>query len=364
MTVDLSFQARTETALTLGLTAAAGTGSIEIQYGSRDDFQFCIAPIIGIGAPAASFQLAALNRAQTYWIRGREVNGDVRGDWNAAKAFTTAPGVPNLPDYAIQIAPAWLVVPRKPSRWYGAYTVAGYSVENLGRPSPAAAWRSVFTDNQILFYVETDGGGIDTVALLDTNLPEGAQMRLIAGPTLASMTGGSAPAFTSEFKNFRASENVPGRRGYHGIIRLAAPIEHRFVGVQIIGAMPPAGLVHVTHAVFGRARVLKNYGDMTDQPFDMSTSERMRDGSPDAVAGFRGRKVDFEIAAMTEAQHEAAFADVAQRVGTSEPVLILPNSKAGAYLHDRLLFGNLTANRQTNSNARFTRALSIDSIIN
>jgi len=116
--------------------------------------------------------------------------------------------------------------------------------------------------------------------------------------------------------------------------------------------------------VFGQARVIKNYADMTDQVLDLGSFDRLRDGTPDAVQGIRMRKVDFSLAAMTETQHETAFADLGQLVGTNEPVLIVPNSKSGPYLHDRLLYGNLTTSRQTNANMRFERQLSCESIIN
>jgi hypothetical protein len=360
----LGFSSATETTLVLSqANAAAGTAGIDWQYATRRDFEFCVAPIFQV-PPDGLVGVGGFNRAQTYWVRAREYFADgSRAAWTEPRGFSTLPGADNYPNYPIQIAPAQIVIPMRPSQWFGT-SFPGYPVANLGRPSPMAAMRQRVNAGLFGFQIETDGSDVDTVALLETNFPEGATVRVIAGSTLAKATGQTAPDFVGPFQNFRASENLPGRRGYHSLIRLAAPIRHRFIGLQIGGALPPADIAHITHAVFGKARVIKNYGDMTDQPFDLSTMERMRDGTPDGVAGFRGRRVDFELAAMTEAQHEAGFADLAQRVGLSEPVFIMPNSKAGAYLHDRLLYGNLTANRQTNSNARFTRSLSIESVIN
>jgi hypothetical protein len=360
----LGFSSATQTSLVLiQQNAAGGTVGIDWQYATRRDFEFCVAPIVQV--PVDTFVgVEGFNRAQTYWIRAREYFADgSRNPWTEPRAFTTLPGADNFPNYPIQISPALIVIPMRPSQWLGN-APAGYPVANLGRPSPMAALRQVPNGGLFGFQIETDGSEVDTVALLETNFPEGAQVRVIAGDTLAKATGQVAPDYVGPFQNFRASENLPGRRGYHCLIRMAVPIRHRFMGLQIGGTLPPVGIAHITHAVFGKARVIKNYGDMTDQPFDLSTMDRMRDGTPDAVAGFRGRRVDFELAAMTEAQHEAGFADLAQRVGLSEPVFIIPNSRPGAYLHDRLLFGNLTANRQTNSNARFTRSLSIESVIN
>lgn len=362
MTVAITLQSRTENTLVLGLTYAGGTQSLQLQYATRFDYQFCIAPIVDFVA-ASTATMQYLNRAQTYWIRGREIIGGVPGAWSEPKAFTTNEGTPNLPNYQIQISPAQIVIPIRPSAWSGYASVPGYPPSNLGLASPMAAWRAQVAVGAICA-IETDGSLIDTIALLETNLPEGAAVRVIGGPTMAHALGSVTPEYYGPFQNFRASENLPGRRGYHALIRSAVPLTHRFLGVQIAGDYPPGGLVHVTHAVFGKMRQIRNYADMTDQPFDLSTSDRMRDGTPDMVPGFRGRRVDFELAGMTESQHEAAFADLALRVGTTDPVLIMPNSKPGAYFHDRMLYGNLTANRQTNSNARFTRSLSIESVIN
>ena len=362
MTVELSQAAIADTTMTLNMTYAGGAGSIDIQYATRRDFQFCIAPVISAAA-AAQVALSGLNKAQTYWIRGREVSsGGDRSDWSQPRAFTTT-GAGSFPLYQIQVQAAQFVLPARPSRWYaGSAPIAGYPVENMGRPTPAAAHRFGYANGTAYFFVETDGSPIDTIALLETNLPEGARMRVIGADTAGAVVSGGSYASASQ--SFRVSAGIAGRRGYHGIIRLPAPITARFLLIEISGENATGGIIHITHAVFGRARIANNYSDMTDDSFDLGTFSRMRDGTPDAVAGFRGRKVNFELPLMLESKHEALFADVAQRVGMTDPIFIIPNSKDGAYLHDRLLFGNLTTNRGTNSNARFTRSFAIESIIN
>jgi hypothetical protein len=362
MTVELSQAAAADTTLTLNMTYAGSPGSIDIQYATRRTFEYCAAPIISVAA-AAQVALTGLNKAGTYWIRGREVSsaGD-RSDWGSPRAFTTT-GAGSYPVIQIQVAPAQIIIPARPSRWYaGSAPVAGYSVDNMGRPTPAAAHRMGYQNGAAYFYVETDGSPIDTIALLETNLPEGARVRIIAADTAAAVVSGGSYASASQ--SFRVSAGISQRRGYHGIIRLPSPITNRFILIEISGETATGGVVHITHAVFGRARVATNYSDMTDTSFDLGTFNRSRDGSPDAVSGFRGRRVDFELPLMVESKHEALFADLAQRVGTTDPIFVIPNSKEGAYLHDRLLYGNLTTNRGTNSNARFTRSLSVESIIN
>lgn len=358
MSVDIGLNDRSETALTLRLGYAGGPATIDLQYCPRRDFQFAPSPVLTIGA-AGAYALNGLNRDQTYWVRGRVAGGR----YGEPRAFATLQGGRNFPDYGIQISAARVIVPAAVGRWYhSGGTVAGFPASNLGRQSPAMAWRAVAQGGGAQFWIESDGSPIDTIALFDTNLPEGAQIRVVGADTLESVTGGGQ--YATAFQPFRASANLGGRRGYHGIVRLPAPQGYRFWRVDIGGQMPPGDLIHVTHAVFGLARTIKNYSDLTEQPFDLGTFERARDGSPDAVAGFRGRRVDFELALMTESQHEAAFADLSQRVGATDPVLIIPNSREGAYFHDRLLYGNLTTNRVSSSNARFTRSLGIESIIN
>lgn len=358
MSVDIGLSARGENYLTFSLGYAGAPGTLDLQYGTRRDFQHCIAPVLTIGAAGAA-TLTGFNRGQTYWMRGR-VPG---GDWSAARAFATLPGPSNFPAYGIQIQPAQIILPVAIGRWYAsAGTQFGYPASNLGRAGPTTAWRAGAQGGAVSFWMESDGSPIDTIALLDTNLPEGARIAVIAADTLDAVTGGGQYATAAQA--FRASPNLAGRRGYHGVVRLPAPVAYRFWRVEISGEMPPLGLVHATHAVFGQARTIKNYSDLSEQPFDLGTFERTRDGNPDAVAGFRGKRVDFELALMTESQHEAAFSDLTQRIGATDPVFIIPNSREGAYRHDRLLYGNLTTNRVTNSNARFTRSLGVESIIN
>jgi hypothetical protein len=60
------------------------------------------------------------------------------------------------------------------------------------------------------------------------------------------------------------------------------------------------------------------------------------------VRGWRGRKVEFPLSWISEAEYEAKWRDLDQLVGTTDPVLALPNPKASRYLNDRIAFGEIT----------------------
>lgn len=340
--------------------ATANLAGFDVQYATRRDFQFCIAPIASTGI--VSGVLGGLNRAQTYWIRGREYYADgSRARWSPPLAITTEQGIGPPDDLAVQIQNAYFVPP-EPILVSVNGGLPGYPAANLTSPSPVAqTWFADAAAKRI--YVETSGGPVDTIALLETNIPDGATVAILHGPTAESVRTGP-PAYQVDHGAFRCSPGLTGRRGYHGLWRLAAPTTNRFFRIDISGTAPAYHLVVATHLVMGLAREAKGYSDMTDQVVDYSSLDRLRDGTPDAVAGFRARRVDFSLAFMEKRMHERLFADLGQRVGLSEPMLIVPNSKPGRYFHDQLLYGNLTLSRQTNSNARFTRSLSVDSIIN
>lgn len=365
MSCTLTITARAATDITLTKTGLTGGATdVEIQYGTREDFQFCIAPIVSAGL-ATPQNITGLNRDQIYYMRGRSVVGAVRGVWGPIVPVATLLGVVPADPTGVAIQPV-LIIPPDP---VAAFTIgalgavnAGYPLSNLKARSPTAAARvQVGAGNTIIINAALSGRRVDTIAVLDTNLPEASTIQVGFGTSLANAEAGVS--YQTAVLPFRASAGIAGRKGYHAFVRLAAAQEYPFASIKIIGA-PPLGLVHLTHAVFGLARVGRNWSDLTDQPFDLGTIERQRDGSPDPVTGYRSRKVDFTVSAMTETQTETQFGDLPQKVGFTDHVLVVTNSKANLYLHDRLLFGTLTQNRGSGSNMRFERQFSVESIIN
>src|SRR3546814_14079108 len=89
--------------------------------------------------------------------------------------------------------------------------------------------------------------------------------------------------------------------------------------------------------------------DKNEVGVDLGSLERLRSGNPNRIRGYRMRRVDFDLAALTEAQYETQYGDLHWRVGGTDPVLIVPNSKSGAFLQDRILYGAITAGRPVNS---------------
>ncbi len=366
MTVALTLNARTQISLVLNTAGiAGGAASLDVQYGTTPNLEFCIAPLINV-ATGATITLPGLNRRQTYYVRARSVVGGVPEAWGAINGFTTQAGAEPAAPTGVLIQPALLMVPIALNQIVSPNVIAGYPAANLVVNSPAAALRCSGTANKFWFWVETSNQAIDTIVVLDTNFSEAATVRIFAGDNVAMVDGtGTPPSYSTSATQFRASASLPGRRGYHTILRLPASIEYRYIMVEVTEPNGlPGNLAHITHAAFGVGRIARNYSDMTDSGMDLSTTERMRDGTLDLVNGFRGRKIDLEVSAMLETQYETTFGDLSQAAGNSTPVFLLSNTRSSPYLHDRMAFGLLTAGRQTNSNMRFTRNFSMESIIN
>ena len=349
----------TETSIKIASTAPGVSGlvSSQLQYGTRADFDYSIAPIFGAAA-AATQTFSKLNRSQTYYFRERGVDaGGLVGPWSNVLAVQTSPGTDPSPGIAaVLIQPALIVVPAYVSEWGASGSMAGYSPAAVGDPSPSTGWRVSAAGTRTLGAV-LGGAQVDTVALLDTNLPEDATWAIRVYDLAGGLTATYGPMA------FRASSGLPGRRGYHGFFRFPAPLAAAGIQIDIAGTVP-GNVVHVTHAIFGLARATRNYSDLGIQPFDLGQLNRQRDGSPIGIPGFRGKRVDFTISALTETQHETAYADLADRVGLDQPVFVVPNSKPGIYLHDRLLYGPLLSTRIGWSRLRAERQFSVESIIN
>lgn len=365
--LTISLSAVTSTSVTFN-TAGRTTGTydrIEAQYSTRSDFSFCLSPIADM-ATAASLALQSLNQGNTYFIRAREkvaADGTV-GPWTAAlQAYTPLATSPDTSPLSIMVRPAIIVVP-EPVTWSASAGNTGRPADNLGTDSPAEqAW---FTPGYL--YFDTGGQPIDTIALLGTNMPAGVNWRVEAFGSAANRAAGTSIVYATGDAQFQASANLPGRQFYNGLIRLPAPrneLYWRIVFTAATGSLPPASMVAAMFGVVGLARTARNIAaDKVESPLDYGALERTRDGIPDRRYGWRGRRVEFEIALLTEAQWETQFADVSRKVGLIDPVLVVPNTRTGAFLHDRILYGPLSTQRaQQPYTPRFTQGFTIDSLI-
>lgn len=361
MPMTLSATAIGETSATLIFGALAGDGTIEVQLATRPDFQFCVCPIFSV-ARQAQYQIQALNQRATYFARcrARRASGAAE-DWSGVTAFRTLDGAArNTAPGAVLIEPALIVTPEPVLDWVSATTVSGFPASNLGVDAPVG-WKSASGGEFDALFARTAGSPVNTIAVLNTNMPENGRLWVQAGPAPDFYLTGQGLINVIFQRPFRASANLPGRPGYHSIFtfpEVAMPFwVFYFMGQK------PGGVLWVEHVILGRNRVTKNHSvDKTESPIPRGSVERQRSGIPDRVAGVPMRKVEFDISMLTEAQYEEAYGDLA--AWENEAVLVVPNSRAGAFLHDRILYGDLKGSRTFNpASPRFTRSFSIESLI-
>ena len=362
MPLTMTLGATTSTSQVLNFAGYLGTDTIRIQYSTNPNFANALAPSYEI-APAASHTMQKLNQASRYYVRARLVHQDGSADsWvGPLTLYTPLGNARDLSVSAVLIEPARIVVPEKMTGISGQDEVAGFPAANVAHDGPTA-WRSSgATSHKLLFALGQVP--IDTIAMLNTNLPEDATITIAASDTLADIPDVPSADFSAAF-TFRASANVPGRPGYHGIFDLGAPRSYRYWNI-FISATCPGGVAEIQHVVAGINRATKNHSvDKNEQPIDFAEFDRTRDGQPVRTDGMRGRRVDFDISMLTQAQYEDIYSDLWYRVGTTEPLLVVPNGKEGAFLHDRILYGVLRTYRASNpASPVYSLALSIESII-
>lgn len=360
--MDLTISNVTATAAQANFANRLAGRNIQIQYATRPDFKLCVAPIISLGSSPASVSHSGFNQATTYYARAREVviATGVEEAWTPVQAFRTSlSSAQSTTPAAVMIEPAMLVTPEPVLEWVGDNEQAGFPAENLGYDAPVA-WRSQHASTHA-FNLRIGGAAIDTVALLMSNAPEAATCNVIGATSQANLT--ASPSF-SNAGSFRASANLPGRPGYHALIRLPSLQSYPWWRV-VISAAPPGGLFHLEHAVIGRNRTTKNHSvDKSEAGMDLGTLERSRSGMPLRSLGHRMRRVDFDLSMLTEAEYETNYADLDWRVGATEPVLCVPNTKANAFLHDRILYGAIRGGKVVNpASPRYTRGFSIESLV-
>lgn len=364
--LTLTLGAITATSVTLNtLTRTAGYDRVDVQVSTRPDFLFVLAPIYPyVGAAAAV--LSALNQGTLYFIRARErveATGAVL-PWTAAlTAYTPVAVAQVTAPLSIMVRPA-IIVPPEPAVWTSANAEVARPADNLSSDAPAEqCWLSGSAAPALDF--DTGGQPIDTVALLGSNAAAATTWQVRSYPTAADRTAGTNVAYNSGAITFHASAGLPGRPAYHGMHRMPVPRAERFWRVTFGGTLPPTNLLAFTYGVVGLARTAKNIAaDKVEAALDYGSVERLRDGTPDRRAGFRGRRVEFEIAVMTEAQWETQFSDLRHRIALSDPVFVLPNTRDGAFLHDRMLYGPMASLRTMQPySPRFSEQFAIESLI-
>lgn len=366
MSTTLTPTGMTTTAVSIAFTNLPGGGTVEIQIADNPMFRGMVSFGSYAATPAA---VNGLNQRGTYYARGRTVTaGGVKAAWGATEGFRTTDGVAwDTAAAAIMVSPGFLVVPECVVEMSAA-EVAGYPESNLLRDDPQAVW---VTDQAgagpytATVHTRTVGQPIDTFALLSTNAPDNGTLQLKGTTTMARALAANWD-YVGPANAFRASPNLPQRATYHHLTRLGAPLNH-MVWTWIVSSANPfeLGRFIATHLVCGLARSAKNISaDKTETPLDLGGIDRQRSGAPDRTWGHRMRKVEFEISVMRETQWETQFGDLWRKIGLSEPVLVVPNSKTGSFLHDRILFGTVAQQRALQqASPIFSQSFAIESII-
>lgn len=357
--LTISPNAATDDSLTVNITNLAADGAITFQYSSRADFRNCVAPAVSV-PPASPLLVPGLNAGSLYFVRARSVRADGSvEDWSNILALKTLAGsarstAPN----AVMIQPAMIVVPAAilSSDDLGE-GVAGFPIDNLFFDGPVG-FRTVETGGVYAFVVEVGDEAIDTIAVLSTNCSPDATITIKAGSTAAGLD------FTTGPLPFRASANLPQRPGFHALVQLPSPERRRFWRIEITDDLL-SNVLHAEHFVLGLNRATRNHSvNKTEQGIDLGLLDRSRDGNPIRAAGFRHRQVDFEISMLTEEQYELSYADLDHAVGSTLPVLCVPNSIRNAFFHDRILYGAISSGRVVSpASPRFTRGFAIQSVI-
>ena len=125
----------------------------------------------------------------------------------------------------------------------------------------------------------------------------------------------------------------------------------------------PGDRLHIEHLVAGLNRRTRNHSvDKKETPINLGSNDRLRSGIRDNQVGFKMRRLEFDLSMMTEAEFEPNYSQLWREVG--ETMFIVPNSRTGAFLHDRIGYGDFGAGGPVQNSAnRYTRTFSIDSLI-
>jgi hypothetical protein len=352
----LTFVGRTAASLTIGVAAGAGETQFELEFNRADDFASDDS-LFKTGLAAGNAAIAGLPADTPFYVRGRSTNGGTPGPWSARLLSATLPPAAAGDYFGFSIEPSFLIVPEAIDEITCAEQEPGASALNLLDDDPTATLRSQSAN--VTIYAHTAGRLADAVSLMGTMLGEAATWRVRAGNTIAET--GAAPGLDSGVVPFRASPNLGMRPSYHSFFRAAAPVALPWWRIDITN---PGPTFIARNLVIGLVRSSVNFSrGAGHEPYDMGTLQRTVHGTPDRVRGWRGRTVDFQLSWLNEPDFEAKWGDLDRLVGTTDPVWILPNSKASPYRHDRIGLGVIEQMRAENvRSSKFLRTISVKSI--
>lgn len=373
MSLNLSLTNRAANELTFSLVADEDVMTqvvLELNRSpdfSSDDTIFKL--ITGIGNGTSSQTVRGLPSGTTWHIRALS-NGSGAAYSNIVVAATTE--VATATAYAgFSVDKSLLVDPvtiASISDGYGANNarLAGFPPFNLLRDDPQSTWQvipSVGAALHTTLTFQTSGEPIDTVAILGTLASDDMIWSISSAPTVGGFGGAGSTA--SGDLPFRCSPSIGRRQYYHALYSLPAPTTNRFWSITITSSP----LVHsvsfiARQLVLGLARQSTNPSQGASESIsDTGTFSRGRFGTPDRVAGWRGRAVSFEMSWLRETEYQAKWAPVLTLVGKTKSVLALANGKRNVWTNDRLAFGPITDMQGENmKSSRHSVGIAIDSL--
>jgi hypothetical protein len=353
-TINLS--ARGASSITVALAADAGETSWEIEVNREPDFSADESYFIAVDA-GGDVPIPDLVPDTPYYFRARKTNAS-NGPWGATlMGSTTAPAAPLVPAYnGFSIIPAIVVVPEPIADLVATNVADGSDALNLLNDDPMSVFHTVGA-SAITF--RTTGRPVDTIAILGTLANEDVTWRIRAAATFAGVTG--APGVDTGVVQFRVNPGIGRRQHYHAFRRLAAVYDYEYWRIDIAG-IEENFIARNLVIGFARSSVNISKGAGIDAA-DGGTMNRTQFGQPDRVRGWRGRRVEFPLSWISEAEFETKWRDLHQLVGTTDPVLALPNPKVSRYLNDRIAYGDIvTARDEHVASNKYNKTLEIRSL--
>jgi len=327
--------ARGSSTVNFTITAGGGETAFQIEANRSPDFA-SDESFFQSYAAAGAVQFGSLTPDTPWYFRVRKTNSG-NGAWSATYLVATTTGNALVARTGFSHDAAILVVP-EPITDLAATNMPTGPVTNLIDDDPMAL---VKTDSGNTTWTwRSPGRSVDSFAILGTLANEDVTVRLRGATSSANLTAAPTVDVTT---NFRAGNGIGWRPFYHWFYRLAAPQSLEWWSVLISGY---GSNFVARHLVYGLARQSINVSrGAGHSPNDLGQMGRTQYGSPDRVNGWRGRMVDFPLSWLREAEYQAKWSDLFGRVGTTDPVLALPNPKAHAYLNDRIAYGHITSMR-------------------
>lgn len=352
----LTFTSRTDKALTLALGAGSGETVFEIEINRQADFS-SDESLIKTALAAGAVTIDGLPADTTLYLRARSTNTTPKGAWSTVLMQATNPPASPAAYTGYSIEPAILVVPSPLDSIVCAAADAGAPASNLANDDPLSTLRVQAAS----FFIElhTPGRAIDVIAMLGTLANDDATWRIRGATTQANLT--AAPTVDTGVVPLRVNTGIGRRMSYHAYRRLTQSYTVAWWRIDITHTAPT---FFARHLILGLARQSVNYSrGASFSPADFGSMTRTLLGSPDRIVGWRGRQISFALSWLNEAEFEAKWSELDILVGSTFPVLVLPNPKANIYLNDRIGFGEITSQSAENQrSSKWQKSLEIRSL--